>query len=54
MTKDCNSTEAFHDIFNAAVDVWVKDVPLNNPAACKTAAMGVYPAGEKCYDDIVA
>jgi hypothetical protein len=53
MQTECVGTTAFEDVFDAAVDTYVKHVTVNNPEACTQAAHGVYPAAFKCYEDIV-
>ena len=53
MQQECVGTQAFEDVFDAAVETYVKYVSVNNPEACTQAAEGVYPAAYKCYEDIV-
>jgi hypothetical protein len=54
MQSECEGDQALIDVFDAAVDTYIKYVHVNNPAACQAAAQGVLPDAKKCYDDIVA
>jgi hypothetical protein len=53
MQSECAGTQAFEDVFEAAVETYITNVHVNNPDACKQAAFAVYPQVQKCYNDIV-
>lgn len=53
MQSECEGTQAFEDVFEAAVETYVANVHVNNPTACTQAAFATYPAIQKCYNDIV-
>lgn len=53
MQTECVGTAAFESVFDAAVETYTKYVHVNNEEACQQAAMAVWPAATKCYNDIV-